>query len=169
MKTNCSFAVNSETNSPMIAGEMIVGGSAVLRSVIDIITLWGVERIEANVTSIGQLMLPRPRFRPLAGTDVPKWVTDGRQVAMYHLGLFLFLNGIVTLEIEPDAGELDQIKARWRACEQSMAAQEQEKEQAKEKKDGTGGTAGAAVGSPAGVPQGPVDQQCDGHDTGYAS
>jgi hypothetical protein len=142
MKTNVSYAIDANANTPLVPGEMIRGGSSLLQPFISIMTLWGVERLEANPGTYGQLLLAAPRFRQLKNADTPGWVLAGRRKAMNLLGEFLLLTGISALEIEPSAEELSMIKARWKACEEDYAREQNTEEGA------ANGSGSPVAGSP---------------------
>lgn len=149
MKTNVSYAIDAVSNTPLVPGEMIRGGSSLLQAFINIMTMWGVERIEANPGDYGQLTLAAPRFRQLAKVETPTWVLAGRRKAMNLLGELMLLTGIASLEIGPTDEELAMIKNRWRACEESLA-----KEQHTEGEPN--GSGSPVAGSPPGDHQSPV-------------
>jgi len=142
MKTNVSYAVDAGTNTPLVPGEMIRGGSSLLQPFINIMTLWGVERLEANLGDYGQLTLAAPRYRQLTKADTPAWVLAGRRKAMNLLSEFMLLTGIAALEIEPSEEELAMIRSRWKACEEDYAKEQQQVEGA------ANGTGSPAPGSP---------------------
>jgi len=144
MKTNVSYAIDATSNTPLVPGEMIRGGSTLLQAFVNIMTMWGVERIEVNPGVYGQLTLSAPRYRQLANAETPDWVLSGRRKAMNLLGEFMLLNGITALEIGPTEEELAMVKTRWRACEENFAKEQQNTEGAS---DGSGSP---ATGSPPG-------------------
>jgi hypothetical protein len=151
MQTSCIWAVMPDTNVPVIPGEMVRGGSSVLKSLIDLMMLYGVDKLEVGQQYYGQLLAISPRFHPMDKVEVPRWVTDCRKQAMYHLGNLFLLMGIFSLELTPTPEELAQVKTRWKACENLTGKEPHGNEPEPGPENPPGGP---AEGSPAGSPPG---------------
>ena len=119
MKTNCSYAMNPERTGALIPPQMLRAGSTCLRSIIDILILYGVSKIELGQTAYGSLLLLSPRVQtiPQLESEVPDWVLLGKKQAMYHLAQLMSLLGLFGVEVVLDEQEIAQVKQRWISCE----------------------------------------------------
>lgn len=118
MKTNVSFALNPATNEALVPSEMLRAGSTVIRSLVDIMLIYGLDKIDVGQQAHGNMTLLNPRVRPLTVIDVPIWLNSSRKQAMLHLSHVMLILGVLGIEVELDEKELNDIKVRWDSCEQ---------------------------------------------------
>jgi len=119
MKTNCSYAMNSERTGSLIPPQMLRAGSTVLRSIIDVLVLYGVGKIELGQTAYGSLLLLSPRAQtiPQLENEVPDWVLLSKKQALYHLAQLMSLLGLFGVEVILDEQEVQLVRERWISCE----------------------------------------------------
>jgi hypothetical protein len=117
MKTNLSFAMNPATNEALVPPEMLRAGSATVRSVIDIMMLYGIDKIEVGHYAHGSVMLLSPKLRAMTHVDIPAWLDGSRKQAIYHLGHLMIILGLLGVEIILDDNETKAMVERWRSCE----------------------------------------------------
>lgn len=117
MNTNISFAMNPATNEALVPPEMLRGGSATIRSVVDFMMLYGVDKIDIGHHAHGSITLIQPKLRLMKGIEIPAWLDGSRKQAIFHLSHLMLIMGILGLEVTLDAGEIEAMKERWRSCE----------------------------------------------------
>lgn len=124
MNTNLSFAMNQETNESLVPPQMLRAGSATVRSMIDFMLLYGVDKLDVCRHTHGKVMLISPKMRMIKGIDIPEWVEGSRKQAIYHLSHLMFIMGILGIEVILDESEIKDIQARWRSCEKLEGVQD---------------------------------------------
>jgi hypothetical protein len=122
MNTNLSYAMNHDTNEALVPPEMIRAGSAVVRSIIDVMLMYGVDKLEVGHHAHGSVILLSPRIRVLKTVSVPPWLDGSRKQAIYHLSHLMLIMGLLGVEVTPDDEELKSVEERWRSCERLSAS-----------------------------------------------
>jgi hypothetical protein len=117
MNTNLSYAMNHSTNEALVPPEMIRAGSALVRSVIDVMMLYGVDKLDVGHHAHGSVILISPRMRLIKEVDIPPWLDGSRKQAMLHLSHLMVILGLLGIEALPNEDELKAMQDRWRSCE----------------------------------------------------
>jgi hypothetical protein len=117
MNTNLSFAMNPATNESLVPSEMLRAGSATVRSVVDFMVLYGVDKLDVGRHMHGTISLISPRMRVMTNVDIPPWVEGSRKQAMLHLSHLMLIMGVLGIEVTLEPSEITTMVERWRSCE----------------------------------------------------
>ena len=117
MKTNLSFAMNPSTNEALVPPEMLRAGSATVRSVIDFMMMYGIDKLDVGQHAHGSVTLISPKIRVMKGVDIPEWVVGSRKQAVLHLSHLMLIMGLLGVEVVLEPAEIETMKERWRSCE----------------------------------------------------
>jgi len=124
MKTNLSFAMNPGTNEALVPPEMLRAGSAVVRSIIDFMLIYGVDKIDIGQHVHGTITLISPRMRTMKNVDIPPWTEGSRKHSMLHLSHLMLIMGLLGVEVELEQHEIASMKERWQSCERLTSTSE---------------------------------------------